>query len=347
MNKRLILFFCITDTGIGIPSEKLATIFDRFIQAEDNTTRKFGGTGLGLSIVKNIVALQNGDIDMESEPGTGTKICFHIPYKKASLIPEPVSALNKKHLLPFSFPVKILVAEDNQINQHLLRHLFKEWNITGIFAGTGSMLLELLKTETVDLILMDIQMPEMDGYTASAEIRQSMHLQMPIIAMTAHALPGEKEKCERYGMNDHIAKPIREYELYEIIQRYVKPGKENNFAKQEYEVLDLEYMKAISNGNRGYERTVTSQFIEMLPLELQALQKAFDENNLPELKRIAHNMKTTISVMGLNIKLDEQLTAIENTPHNNHELYFHMERIKAIGDKAVTEAKLLLEKLSH
>lgn len=339
-------YFCITDTGIGIPPEKLHTIFDRFTQAEDSTTRKFGGTGLGLSIVKNIVALQNGSIDIESEPGTGTKICFHIPYKKALFAAGPSGAFHKKQLTPFSFPVKILVAEDNQINQHLLEHLFNEWNITGLFAGNGRMLIDLLKKENADMILMDIQMPGMDGYATTTEIRQGLHAKIPIIAMTAHALPGEKEKCQRYGMNDHIAKPIREAELYAIIQRYAKPGKENYLAEHEYEMLDLEYMKAISNGNNEYEKTVTTQFIEMLPLELHALQQAFDENNLPELKRIAHNMKTTISVMGLNTKMDEHLTAIETAAHNNHELYFHLERINAIGIKALKEAQLLQEKLA-
>ena len=193
---KIVLEFLVRDTGIGISAEKQIKIFDRFEQAEASTTRRFGGTGLGLSIVKNLVELQHGTIELYSQYGIGTSFTVEIPYKMTN---EKVAKTENKRTSinpnKMKTNTKILIAEDNVMNQRLIKHLMNNWNFKFDLVFNGTQALEALKKQNYDLILMDIQMPEMDGYTASAFIRSEFRSSIPIIAMTAHAMAGEKEKC--------------------------------------------------------------------------------------------------------------------------------------------------------
>lgn len=342
------LLFKITDTGIGIEKEKLKTIFERFIQAQDTTTRKFGGTGLGLSIVRDIVEIQKGSIRVESEFSVGTTVIFNIPYKISN---HPVHAaydVNVITVKPFKTKPDVLLVEDNIINQGLVMHLFNEWNIACTVANNGKEAINILYEKHFDLILLDIQMPEMDGYDTATMIRKEMHIDTPIIAMTAHAMAGEREKCLGYGMNDHITKPIREIELYQVIGKFVK--EKNTIGSQvktdlTYTTIDLGYMKEISNGNKEYEQIVTSQFIEMVPVEIDLLTKAFESNNEKELKQLAHNLKTTISIMGLNGLVNNHLDAIENSVSGSKQTEYHIAAVASACKKALEEAKLFLHSI--
>ena len=215
----------IIDSGIGIAKEKQATIFERFQQAEAETTRRFGGTGLGLSIVKQLVDLQGGRLTLQSETGKGTEFIIDIEYKlpdEEKMLSEALAAaeINTVSLNE----IKVLIAEDNPMNQQLIRHLMKNWSINHSIVNNGAEAVEALKKENFSLILMDIQMPEMDGYTATGVIRNELNLRIPIVAMTAHAMTGEKEKCMQFGMNDYISKPLKETILYNIIAQYSYQG---------------------------------------------------------------------------------------------------------------------------
>jgi CheY-like chemotaxis protein len=214
----------ITDTGIGVDKDKLLYIFDRFQQAEDSVTRKYGGTGLGLSIVRDLVMLQDGTIDAESEPGMGTTFRLMIPYRISAEDFANKTSDTKSLITPgINFENQfILVVEDNEINQRLIRHLFKNWGLKFDLAGNGREAIEKLGLKKYDLILMDIQMPEMDGYTATRVIRDKLKLNTPIIAMTAHALAGERGKCLSHGMNEYISKPIREEQLHNLIAQFTE-----------------------------------------------------------------------------------------------------------------------------
>ena len=310
----------ITDTGIGIAPEKLKIIFERFQQADDAVTRKFGGTGLGLSIVNDLVQLQQGTIQVESKPGKGTCFKIIIPYKiSAENLSTTAAAANTGKLMPPFRNAKVLVAEDNETNKNLIRHLFNEWQLDFDFASNGREAIEMVLTQKYNLILMDIQMPEMDGYTATREIRHTYKLDTPIIAMTAHALAGERDKCIRYGMNDYISKPILEKQLYNLIAHFILAEKQESRSKKvtgtnphdEYQYINLGYMKEVSGGNTVYEKTVTGQFIEAIPADLEALEMAWQQNNIGEVRRLAHDMKTTVSVMGLNEALQPHLDKLE------------------------------------
>jgi len=218
-----ILEFSIQDTGIGILPDKLVHIFERFRQAESNTTRKYGGTGLGLSIAKQLVELQGGTLTVTSEFKIGSLFSFSIPYKKTLEILHEPEAIAKNYNMEDLAKLNILVVEDNLLNVKLILSLFSEYNLKIVVAENGSVGVEKLKehngvdslTAPFDIILMDMEMPVMNGYEATTIIRNELNSTIPIIAMTAHAMAGEREKCLSLGMNDYISKPIHVNLLFE------------------------------------------------------------------------------------------------------------------------------------
>jgi signal transduction histidine kinase len=214
--------FKVKDTGIGILEEKVTEVFDRFTQAESDTSRIFGGTGLGLSIVKKLVELQSGTITVESKKEEGSLFKFTIPYKKAPVLASTLKTSPEKiHKPVVNDKIKILIVEDNLLNQKLAAFMIKDFGYTFDICDNGKLAVDKLKQDVYDLVLMDIQMPEMDGYEATGVIREKLMLNIPIIAMTAHAMPGEKDKCLGFGMTDYISKPIKETDLHNLIIKYI------------------------------------------------------------------------------------------------------------------------------
>ncbi|HMI59985.1 MAG TPA: ATP-binding protein [Puia sp.] len=345
---RIRLGFVISDTGIGIAKEKLSGIFDRFRQAEDSITRKYGGTGLGLAIAKDLILLQKGEIEVESEPGNGTVFRFMIPYEIAvepltdPALPETIGSGHSDYR-----HIKVLVVEDNEMNQSLLRHLLTGWMLSFDMANNGIEALEKLRTGRFDLVLMDVQMPGMDGYTATREIRMELKLEIPVIAMTAHAFAGEREKCLSCGMNEYIAKPIKEKELFRLMARFT--GMENNRpetkkgiireASAVYKLIDLRYMWGISEGNKEYERTVTEQFMEAIPIDLETLDSALVKRDLGLVRQTAHNMRTDLAVMGLLEKLQAYLDILEYETFDVHKFQEAVLLVKTICLDALPEAR--------
>jgi hypothetical protein len=209
--------FNVADTGKGIPADKLSAIFERFTQASAETTRKHGGTGLGLSIVKSLVELQKGSISVSSTVGGGSVFTFVISYKidpanvhGRQQQDAEVKRAGKKQL-------NILIAEDNKMNQILAVTVLSKYGFTADVAENGKVAIEMLEQNKYDLILMDMQMPEMDGYEATRYIRNVLNDNIPIIAFTAHAMSGEKDKCLALGMNDYISKPFDAKDLHDKI----------------------------------------------------------------------------------------------------------------------------------
>jgi signal transduction histidine kinase/DNA-binding response OmpR family regulator len=340
------LGFVVSDTGIGIAREKLAGIFERFRQAEDSITRNYGGTGLGLAIARDLISLQGGEIDAESEPGKGTIFRFTIPYDiadeaaRASAMTESTGTGYVDHR-----DIRILVVEDNEMNQNLLKHLLTGWRLSFDMVHNGIEALEKLRTRTFDLVLMDIQMPGMDGYTATQEIRTKLKLQTPVLAMTAHAFPGEREKCLSYGMNEYIAKPIKEKELFGLIARLTGiDGNQTDLKKgtisapdDAYQLIDLQYMREISDGDREYERTVTEQFMEVIPVDLHAMESALGNRDLVTLRRTAHAMRTDVAIMGLLERMEPFLDTLEYETFDEHKFQKAVLSVKTICTAAMPE----------
>ena len=347
----VVIGFKVSDTGIGIDKEKLIEVFERFNQGEDSTTRNYGGTGLGLSIVKSLIELQNGDIEVISEPGKGTTFHFYIPYtiakEQLSVVPKVDTDYFKDKT---NTPLKVLIVDDNAINQSLMKHLLSQWNIDFETANNGLEAVEFLKNNDCDLVLMDIQMPQMDGYVATQTIREELKLNTPIIAMTAHALAGERERCMSRGMNEYISKPIKEEELFKLISNFgLKENEKTETNAEEivsnYEFIDITYLKSISNGDKDFERTVTQQFLDKVPTHLQELKLAYDNKDFKLLKLRAHDLKSSVAIMGLLPLLEEKLDILELTTEENSASQLVLEEVKDVLLKSFFEAKLFMKSI--
>ncbi|MGL4597377.1 MAG: PAS domain S-box protein, partial [Bacteroidia bacterium] len=213
-NEESMMLNCrVEDSGIGIEPEKIQEIFEPFTQASKDATRKYGGTGLGLSIARDLIELQGGQISVESKLGQGSTFEFILPVNKVGLdaVLEVENALQP---VTISNGLKILLAEDHPLNQQLAQKLILDFGFSLVIVNNGIEAIEALNMHVFDVILMDLQMPGMDGYEATRIIRTELKLQTPIIALTAHSANGEKERCLALGMNDYLSKPFRAQELY-------------------------------------------------------------------------------------------------------------------------------------
>jgi len=211
--------FAVTDTGIGIRAENLTTLFQRFAQADSSTTRRFGGTGLGLAISQRLVSLMGGDIDVSSEPGRGSTFAFAINLPSCpAAIPAP-----ERSFLESTTAYRILLAEDNALNRELIKAMLQQAGHVVMTVNDGAETVRIAVRNSFDAILMDVQMPEMDGYAAARAIRQALQdtPPVPIIALTANALAGEAERCIAAGMDMHIPKPVNWQDLFAAIDRLV------------------------------------------------------------------------------------------------------------------------------
>ncbi|HEV1283967.1 MAG TPA: ATP-binding protein, partial [Bryobacteraceae bacterium] len=224
-----LLRFSVRDTGIGIPPEKLDSIFEAFMQADGSTTRRYGGTGLGLAICSQLASLMEGSTWVESEPGHGS--VFHFTARFSVMDSEPGEARQPKpaSIAASGRSLRILVAEDNAVNQRVAVRMLEKMGHNVLLAGNGREALEATQRERFDIVLMDCQMPEMDGFEATGAIRQFearlRRIQegrppVPVIALTAHAMSGDRDRCLSAGMNDYITKPIDAAALAEVIEKY-------------------------------------------------------------------------------------------------------------------------------
>ncbi len=212
--------FTIRDSGIGIPDDKLASIFEKFTQADTSTTRKFGGTGLGLTICRQLAELMGGGITAASDPGHGSTFTLTIPFER----PAPASApAASAATVPSRLAGRVLLAEDYPANQRIARWMLERLGLEVTVAEHGQQVLDHLKVGTFDLILMDCQMPEMDGYDATQAIRTSAapYAGLPIIAMTAAALATDRDRCLAVGMNDYISKPVQQEDLARTLAKWL------------------------------------------------------------------------------------------------------------------------------
>lgn len=302
----------IRDTGIGISTSKQKAVFERFQQAETETTRRFGGSGLGLSIVKQLVELQKGNIYVRSEPGKGSEFIVELSYKLPDIDQLYSDALAAQEDTVSLQKIKALIAEDNQMNQMLISHLMKSWEIDYMMVNNGKEVIDELKNNSYSIILMDIQMPEMDGYTATSIIRNELKSDIPIIAMTAHAMVGEKEKCLQLGMNDYVSKPIKETVLYNIIARNAQHLPEHEATSSHQ--INLNYLHQLSGNDPEFEREILQQFLVQLPDELRILYTAIEEEDFDRVSQVAHSLKSTVGYIGLGDELYSYLERLESDP---------------------------------
>jgi signal transduction histidine kinase/DNA-binding response OmpR family regulator len=336
---------CIKDTGIGIPTEKQQTIFERFQQAETETTRRFGGTGLGLAIVKQLITIQKGTIDVNSNPGQGSEFIVELSYNVPDMAQLYEAALTAQEEAVSLQKITVLIAEDNVMNQQLITHLMKSWRIDYVLVNSGQEAVNALKKKEYSIVLMDIQMPDMDGYIATHVIRNEMKLDIPIIAMTAHAMAGEKEKCLQLGMNDYISKPIKETVLYNMIGRHAQ---EVPVSEPVLRYIKLNYLEELSGGDKTFEKQILQQFLQQTPEELNQLQQAVDSEAYDTIKQTAHSLKSTVGYMGLTEELHPYLTRMEQeaTAGKTDAMNVDLDYVKATCSAALKEVEVVLQRQS-
>jgi hypothetical protein len=308
------LEFVVEDSGIGIAPEKLGVIFDPFIQGSAESTRKFGGTGLGLSIVRDLAELQGGKVTVKSAEGIGSAFTVLLPVKKVSI--EVISQVEQA-LQPISSPgnVHILLVEDQPLNQQLAKKLIADFGFTTEVAFNGKAAVEFLRAETFDIVLMDLQMPEMDGYDATKIIREKLQLDLPIIALTAHSSAGEREKCLALGMNDYLVKPFRAQELYFKIVSAVR--KKVNGNVPEAGKSNGEYpLRALAGGDSKFEREMLEIMLRSIPEDFSAIEEGIAAGDKQKIKTTAHRLKSTVALLGKK-EIAEKLEEIESSQNEN------------------------------
>jgi signal transduction histidine kinase/CheY-like chemotaxis protein/HPt (histidine-containing phosphotransfer) domain-containing protein len=297
--------FQVTDSGIGIPQEKQSTIFESFSQADGSTTRKYGGTGLGLTISRELVEIMGGEIGFDSQLGKGSTFWFAVVLKKV-LEEEagPLHIITETAAVKQQEDVRVLFVEDYPTNQEVgLRHLQKA-NYRVFLAENGKEAVEAFNRDYYDIILMDIQMPVMDGYEATQKIRAletGRESRIPIIAMTAHSLKGDREKCLAAGMDDYIAKPLRRKNFIAMVEKWDPTKKGSNtavfreHASDETRETDLpmDSRKVLEefDGDQELVIEVLASFLENVTAQIETIRRAISGGDAEVVRREAHAIK--------------------------------------------------------
>ena len=311
--EQVTLQFAVRDTGIGLTREQIGKLFQSFSQADSSTTRKFGGTGLGLTISKRLVEMMNGKIWVESEPGEGSSFIFTATFGRGdeSLAESRASsekAIDKESLRSVQ-GARILLVEDNEINQQVAQEILESVGFVVEIANNGKEGVEMVMASSYDVVLMDVQMPVMDGYEATREIRKMPEYnELPILAMTASAMVNDIEQATKEGMNDHIAKPIDPPQLYSTLVKWIEPGErkipEHLVAKQEESLpehedqlpeslpgIDLTTGLSRVGGNQKLYRNLLSKFRKNQGTSIVEMTTALENGDIELATRLAHTIK--------------------------------------------------------
>ncbi len=325
---KIWISFSIEDTGIGIPEDKLETIFESFSQSSSDISRRYGGTGLGLTITKQLIELQNGSIEVTSTPDKGSKFLFSIPYAYPSEGDKKITKTmipSGDYVLPDTLKtIRLLVAEDNLINQKVIRFTLQKAGIAADIVNNGRELIDTLSSgKKYDLILSDIMMPEMDGYQAAAFIRRELKSDIPILGMTATILREEAGSHEE-GINDYISKPFSISELIEKILHYVTPPPVSDVSRIEpvpanrsIPPYDLSTLREIDN--KDYMNEVLDIFLTSTPDLLQELKANIYSQRWEAACQTAHRLKSSVGLFKMQ-ELLEIITRIETNARDKAQL---------------------------
>jgi signal transduction histidine kinase/FixJ family two-component response regulator len=316
--KNQLILFSVQDTGIGIQESKLSTIFESFTQVNARTTRKYGGTGLGLTIAKQLIEQQGGTISVSSKVNEGSTFSFMLQFKKL-----PRNIKDQKELsIPASdfdqpnlYSMAVLVVDDNKVNQRVAALTLQKWNAKVDVADNAKMAFDKLHEKKFDLILMDVTMPDMDGFEATKFIRKKMPLSIsktPIIAMTASALIGDREKCIAVGMDEYVSKPFHPEELYDKIIKTIPISSRTKNSP----IIDLTMLNERAEGDKEYLKDIMGSYINEMPVYVKEMNEFVNVGNLNAIGPQAHKMKSPAKLLGA-FELNQQLEFIEKNITSN------------------------------
>jgi PAS domain S-box-containing protein len=309
-DQQVTVQFTVTDTGIGIAGKKLEQIFENFQQASSNTSRIFGGTGLGLAIVKQLVEGQGGEIQVESELNKGSSFSFYLNFAKTDLQSELHS--NQLIIDKEIKNIRVLVVEDIALNQLLIKTLLDDFGFERDIASNGKIAIEMLKNKSYDIILMDLQMPEMNGFEATEYIRNTLHSTIPIMALTADVTTADLAKCTSVGMNDYVSKPIDEKILYNKIIGLVRKPSAVQAKLLDNDVLvvnkkkftDLTYLRERTKSNINLMLEMLEAYLEQTPALINALTKSFKDEDWEILQATSHKIIPSFSIIGMSSEFE-------------------------------------------
>ena len=384
-NKQSIRF-SVKDTGIGIAKESASKMFESFTQASDSTTRKYGGTGLGLSIVKQLVELHGGEIHVDSELGKGSEFHFTISYpiaeapiqsnEKTSIVSEELIKSIEGHTF------NILLVEDIIFNRTVAIETMQEWgvNFNIVEAENGVEALKAIEKQDFDLILMDIQMPEMDGHTATQRIRQdfpSPKKNVPIIAMSAHASESEIQISKSNGMDDYITKPFNPDEFFKKVMLHIlteeklqyiqnqpkstpvpqeininenqpiEKVRNEQVEKQNEEIIqegvvNIQFILDFTKGKKDRIEKMVNMFLKFTPDEMAKMQSLFEEKSLQELGTLVHSFKAKFTYMGM-----PQLSVIAKDIEHLAKAEQNPEQINELIQELVSQCEIAYKELEN
>ncbi|HIJ81660.1 MAG TPA: response regulator [Desulfuromonadales bacterium] len=360
-NGFVMIRFGVSDTGIGIPEARRAAIFSPFTQVDGSTTRKYGGTGLGLAICKQLAELMDGTIGVESEEGVGSTFWFTARFEKqpegvcgevraAARLPEASAEHIHREL-------RILLTEDNIINQKVALGLLNKLGHRADVANNGLEAVRMLEQGNYDLVLMDCQMPEMDGFEATTVIRDPasavLDHTVPIIAMTANAMKGDRERCLEAGMNDYLSKPVRREELLAAINAVVKSGisaadgsEQLPAATEEVSVLLFDEAALLERfeGDRDFIGMILGDAYQDISGQLEQIRELSSGDDRITIRRLAHTMKGLAATIGTeplrSAALMVETAAKEGEMDSVRELLPELERQVALTLEIITKSEL-------
>jgi len=326
----ITLQFRVRDSGIGMSEEQLSNLFQAFSQADTSITRQYGGTGLGLAICKQLVELMHGDIEVESEPGAGSCFHFRIHFElgNADMLAAPqayksvpADALQSLH------GTRLLLVEDNEINQQVAEGLLARVGVSLHIVHNGQQAVEAVRNDAFDGVLMDMQMPVMDGLEATRLIRADGYADLAIIAMTANAMPGDRERCLQAGMNDHVSKPVDPNQLYATLIRWIRKSQLDaakhvppSFPATPENALDFTGLPGIDvvgglkrvAGDQSLYAKILGKFHASQEGALQGIRAALAADDRSEAVQLAHALKGVAGNIGANA-LYESIALLEST----------------------------------
>ena len=342
--------FKVIDTGIGISEEKINSIFENYQQASVDTTRHYGGTGLGLAITKQLIGLMQSEINIESKIGEGSTFKFNVVFDKSKRLKSESDLVEKTQYKAIS-DVTILAVDDTSLNRSIFYDLVysKEKNVEVFLAENGEEAIELTLKSKFDVIIMDLQMPVLNGFEATEIIRKdeaNLNQNTPIIAMTAHAIEGVSERCEKAGMNDYISKPINLSLLFKKIAQYTNQETKEEIKQVEESALNLitdtinleSLFELVGQKENKLEKYI-DLFLKNVPKDFKALKVAFESEKWEDCAKIAHKIKGNAGYMGMEktkalLGEVEKLKDVVARENNNNDIVFELEGVlkKAAAD---------------
>lgn len=354
-DKNVTIEFAVIDTGIGIEASKIDKIFENFQQAYNLTSRLYGGTGLGLAIVKQLVEAQGGSIHVESKIDGGTTFSFILKFKKTTK--EAVLDVEIQELSTDVENISVLVVEDMELNQLLMKTLLDDFGFECDITANGKLAIEKLQTKSYDIILMDLQMPEMNGFEATEYIRNTMKSEIPIIALTADVTTVDVTKCKAVGMNDYIAKPVDERLLYsKIVGLLKKPvmiiekkvtGKA---AIEKVRYVDMNYLIKLTKSNPILMKEMINAYLKQTPHLIKTMKQSIVDKDWTSLQAAAHKMIPSFTIMGINSDIQEMAKKIQEYAYTieiSEEINNMVLELENVCTKACEELEIELNNIKH